>query len=611
MGTGKDPRVRQAFELARAGDKDRARELLIQLLTQDRGNFDAWVVMAQVSENRQEAIASIRQALRLRPGDEKASRYLQYLLADEQADGAPAGVSPWLWSGLAAAVMFLLVAIFFVFIPNLGSPDEAGQSETASGEQPVSVQASDCSILISQALEISDQGCQTIGPNQVCYGHNTVEVQLVPGSAARFDQPGSTIPIDILERFIAFPLDVQKNDWGVGVFRLEANLPGTLPGQLVTMLVFGNTSLQNAGGDMQAFYFTSGLGGIKCDEVPFDGILVRMAEGAGLAFKANGADVTLSGSSLLQAAAHDSMTVAMLSGTGRVNALGREQDLDAGETVTVPLGGADGMQANEPPSAPTPMEEILTDLGCALTGQGCPEEGEDVAQAATNTPVPIDPARPTNTPVPVAPGQPTNTPVPLSTNTPAPLSTNTPTPAIKATSTASGSAVTNTPKPDVATSTTIPLAATKTKTPVPTNTATLTRTPVPTATTPPTATTIPPTATTPPPPPTATTDVCASISVSWGGINTTNNKAMLNVASVTPTTLETVQVSNWPSGNGKLQNINDTYEVNASSPPALVTLSMSINGSTVLAFKFQSDVAKTGYSFTLTFSGGCSKGITQ
>jgi hypothetical protein len=229
--------------------------------------------------------------------------------------------------------------------------------------------------LIHKALEISDQGCQTVGRNQVCYGHNTVEAQLVPGANARFDRPGSTIPIDILESFIAFPYDPQKGDWGVGVFRLEANLPGTLPGQLVTMLVFGNTTLQNVSGNMQAFYFSSGLGGIKCDAVPFDGILVRMAEGAGFSFQVNGAAVTLQGNSILQATANDDLAVTTLSGTGKVSSLGEEQSLDTGQTVTVPLGGEDGMNAEGPPTSPQPADAtMLESTNCTLASEGCSEQ---------------------------------------------------------------------------------------------------------------------------------------------------------------------------------------------------------------------------------------------
>ncbi|MBN1427251.1 MAG: hypothetical protein JXB07_02625 [Anaerolineae bacterium] len=618
---GKDPQLQEALRLARAGEKEPARRLLIEILRRNRDDFDAWIVMAQVAEDRREAITSTRQALRLRPDDERVKRYLEHLLQEERSD-TPESISPWLWGGVGATLIALLAVIALLILPRLGLG--AAPGEDISGAQPPA-QPPDCTTLINDALEISDQGCRNVGRNQVCYGHNTVQAQLIPGADARFDQPGSTIPIDILASFMASPLDTQKGDWGVGVFKLEANLPGTLPGQLVTMLVFGNTSLRNGSGDMQAFYFTSSLGGIQCDAVPFDGILVRMAEGAGVAFRANGTDVILEGSSLLRAFANDKLTVTTLSGTGTVSAHGRSQELGTGQTVTVPLGGDDGMNADGPPSEPVQVEKTMLSLGCALTGQNCPED-RSVARAATNTPVPVDPGKPTNTPVPVdpgkptntpvpaLPGQPTNTPVPLPTNTPEPLPTNTPVPAATKTNKPGSSTATNTPKPG-ATNTYQP-TVTKTNTPYPTNTPTktptstytptntpaFTHTPTTTNTVTPTDTPSP-TATTPPP----TVDVCSTIGLSWGGIS--NKRVTIDITSGGAINLETVYVS-WPSDNGELKKINEK-NVNAAPPSTTVTLSMSVNDGTSIIFMFENGATEPGYVFTLTFSGGCIKTLNH
>jgi hypothetical protein len=607
MGTGKDPRMREALRLVRAGKQEQARQLLIDILRQNRDNFDAWIVMAQVAESHYEAVACMKQALRLRPDDERAARYLEFLLqGKQQTSSAPLSISPWLWGGLGTALVVCVAVALLLVLARPGSQTQTGELGEMSGAQPVADQSADCATLIKEALEVSDLGCAQVGRDQVCYGHDTVLAQLVPGTNPPFERPGNTIPINLLERFVASPLDLQKGEWGVGVFRLEANLPGTLPGQLVTMLIFGDTSIQNTSGDMQAFYFTSNLGGIRCDAIPFDGILVNMADGAGFAFKANGAEITLQGNSILRAVAHDSLVVTALRGAGTIRALGEEQSFGAGQTVTVPMGGSSGLDANGPPSPPQSADNQTIDAGCTLTGQGCPSGGEVAEAAPTNTPAPIDPSIPTNTPVPVAPGQPTNTPVPLPTSTSVPLSTNTPLPAKTATSTAGSSSVNNTPDSG-ATSTTQP-AATSTKTPTnsPESTAT---TPPPTATTPPpTATTPPPTATTPPPtattpPPTATVDVCSTIGVSWGGIS--NKRMTVNITSGAATTLETVQIA-WPTGNGNLKKINE-QNVDAAPSSTTVAVSIPVSSSTALVFMFAEAAADTGYSITLTFSGGCVK----
>jgi hypothetical protein len=361
MESERDRYIRQALQLAQAGDNEQARRLLLDVLGQNRDDFDAWFALAQITQNSQEAISYVQQALRLRPEDDGASRYLDYLLQGEQDSHTPARTSPWLWGGLGAAfIALLLVAAIYVL--------------SVQGSQPAAAQPADCAALIDQAIEVSDQGCQQLDRNQVCYGHSTVRAELVPGSNAQFDQPGNTIPVDILREFSASPYNQQKGEWGVGVFKLEANLPGTLPGQLVTLLAFGGTEIQNVSGDMQAFYFVSGLGGLQCNSVNLDGLLVRMPDGAGFVFRVNGTDVAVKGSSMLKAAANDSLSVTALSGAVKVGASGQEQMLDSGQTVTVPMGGTSGLDAVGPPSLPEPIDTTTAYAGCLLTGAECPQQ---------------------------------------------------------------------------------------------------------------------------------------------------------------------------------------------------------------------------------------------
>ncbi len=55
------------------------------------------------------------------------------------------------------------------------------------------------------------------------------------------------------------------------MLRIQANLPDTMPGQNVTILLFGDVSIYNADseddetyGPMQAFYFRAGVGDAPC-----------------------------------------------------------------------------------------------------------------------------------------------------------------------------------------------------------------------------------------------------------------------------------------------------------------------------------------------------------
>ena len=44
-------------------------------------------------------------------------------------------------------------------------------------------------------------------------------------------------------------MNASTGAWGVALMRIQANLPDTLPGQNVTMLIFGDVQIQNAGGE--------------------------------------------------------------------------------------------------------------------------------------------------------------------------------------------------------------------------------------------------------------------------------------------------------------------------------------------------------------------------
>ena len=155
-----------------------------------------------------------------------------------------------------------------------------------------------------------------------------------------------------MQALTASALNLVDEEWGVAVFKLQATLPRTVPGQNVTFLLFGNTSLENASGDMQAIYFSTGFGTITCDAVPFDGILIRTPDGGGITFQANGTGFTLDGSTatILEAQPDGEMTVSVLDGRAVVTADGQEQ---AGKScrrggVTCPADLAGGVHHAEP-----------------------------------------------------------------------------------------------------------------------------------------------------------------------------------------------------------------------------------------------------------------------
>jgi hypothetical protein len=228
-----------------------------------------------------------------------------------------------------------------------------------------------CQELVDRAMQASGDYCNQIGSNQVCYGNNTLTAELVTSAASRFSQRGDIISVANLRRLAASPLSLASSEWGIAVFKVMANLPRSLPGETITMVVFGNTALDNLSNNLQTFYFSSTLGQIQCDQVPFDGLMITMPNGAGVSFVINGAEMTLMGNASLKATKNGTMDVSMFSGSALITSNGHTQLVTAGQKTSMGLGGPDGTSAVSPPSVPQSLSAEELAVACTMTGQFC------------------------------------------------------------------------------------------------------------------------------------------------------------------------------------------------------------------------------------------------
>lgn len=230
-----------------------------------------------------------------------------------------------------------------------------------------------CQELINQAMRVSGNNCDHLGPNQVCYGNVTIHADLFPDVTERFTTTGDVIDVNHVQSLTTSPLNLEKKEWGIAIFNLIANLPRSVPGEAVKMVVFGNTTLGNNSETkgIQSFYFSSNLGQIVCEKVPFDGIMVTMPDGTGLKLSVNGSELTLMGNASLKAVKNGNMEVSMLSGLGSITSDGQTQAFGAGQKVNVPLGGANGSEVIGPPSQPTALSPAELTLACTLSGIDC------------------------------------------------------------------------------------------------------------------------------------------------------------------------------------------------------------------------------------------------
>lgn len=333
-----------------------------------------------------------------------------------------------------------------------------------------------CQALIDRAIQASGSFCDETDSNNVCYGNTTIKAELVPNITRRFSERGDIVAVNELKRLTASPLNLDTKEWGIAVFKIIANLPRSLPGETVTMVVFGNATLDNASGNLESFYFSSELGQIACEKVPYDGLLVNSPDGGGIRFNINGAELTLIGKASIKAIKNEKMEVAVYKGSARIVSEDQEQYFGAGQKVSVDLGGENGNQATSGPSEPQPLSQDELRTACTLTGQYCSEAevtpvSEEEAQGEiqseitstptlvptqTRTSIPTITFEPTNTllvlPKPTLsptitrtpkPPTATKTPRPKATQTPAPASTNTSPPSPTASACGSSVALSN------------------------------------------------------------------------------------------------------------------------------------------------------------------------
>ncbi len=444
---------RDATDHMNAGRKLEAREILQEALALDHNNLKTWELLWQAANNLEEEVVSLKRILRINPRHAAAKKRLAELqptAATQRIDSQPlarkstprpasrqrrqqASTLLLFLGGLLIVLCFSITGLALYrggYLPFLLS---SNLTATAMAERNAA-----CQVLIDRTIQASDNFCNDTGSNTACYGNNTLKADLASNAGTRFSERGDIIPVNNLRRLTASPLNLDNDEWGIAVFKVVANLPRSLPGETVTMVVFGNATLDNqsAGGDrLESFYFTSELGQIVCEKIPFDGLMVSSPNGSGIRFAVNGAELTLMGNASIKAVKNGEMEVSVYQGSARLVANGEEQYFGAGQSSSVQLGGENGNEAVSAPSEPQPITGTELTMACTMTGQYCtpdqidpvsPEQAQseiDSAITATPTLVPT----PTKTRIPSPTVFPTYTFVVLPTWTPTRTATATPT----------------------------------------------------------------------------------------------------------------------------------------------------------------------------------------
>ncbi|MEO0561884.1 MAG: SH3 domain-containing protein [Chloroflexota bacterium] len=270
-----------------------------------------------------------------------------------------------------------------------------------------------CEAVIENVLRSAQEACTGTARNEVCIGGPTVDGVLRAGiQPLPFSELGDRVPVTALETLNLSPLDTNARELGTALLQLQANLPDTLPGQNVTLLLFGGVEVTNrtttepdlAGiyNPMQAFYLRPGLGTAQCESAPAEGVVITTPEeDALITFNINGVDVALGSTALLTLDQATGLQIAMLEGSAVVSADGGAQVVVAGQQVAVPVDA--NFEAAGPPAPPEPI------------APGAPVLPIDIIEQPVTSPTPVStlPAPPTVSPlIPTAtPGRP---PLPVS-----------------------------------------------------------------------------------------------------------------------------------------------------------------------------------------------------
>lgn len=165
-------------------------------------------------------------------------------------------------------------------------------------------QAETCPPSVVEAVRAIGGLCENLDRNSACYGSDHVDVAFSqPVDAGTFDQPSDRAALDLFQSIQTTPLNTTTGQWGAAVLKLQANIPGALPGQMVTLLLIGDTRVQNVATGtqtpMQAFNFTTGVSP-NCAEVPPSSLILQGPRGMVVELTINGAHVRLGSTAVLR-----------------------------------------------------------------------------------------------------------------------------------------------------------------------------------------------------------------------------------------------------------------------------------------------------------------------
>lgn len=103
-----------------------------------------------------------------------------------------------------------------------------------------------CPALVEEAINQVGTLCADLSRNNACYGNTNVQAEFSEAvEADYFTTPGSRANLRIVESLRTAPFDLDEQVWGISVMNIQANLPNSIPGQGVVMVLLGGVEIEN------------------------------------------------------------------------------------------------------------------------------------------------------------------------------------------------------------------------------------------------------------------------------------------------------------------------------------------------------------------------------
>jgi hypothetical protein len=104
----------------------------------------------------------------------------------------------------------------------------------------------DCPLLVESALEAAELQCNSVSRNQACYGNINLQAEGQPEAPPiTFTAPGDIADLNRIRNLRLDGMNTSTGVWGIAMMRVQANLPDSNPAQNVTIILFGDVSIQN------------------------------------------------------------------------------------------------------------------------------------------------------------------------------------------------------------------------------------------------------------------------------------------------------------------------------------------------------------------------------